>query len=99
MYIFIESNAYIRYFVLLRNGIINNYVLSVNIIYLFIVLLCNYSMTELIIKLIAALEHSVIPTYQKGRMAIRAHEKICMGEVKIHSVLLRDRLILMLLPF
>jgi hypothetical protein len=32
-------------------------------------------------------------------MAIRAHEKIGMGEVKIHSVLLRDRLILRLLPF
>jgi hypothetical protein len=30
------------------------------------------------------------PTYQKGEMAIQAHEKIGMGEVKIHSVLLRD---------
>jgi hypothetical protein len=32
-------------------------------------------------------------------MAIWAHEKIGMGEVKIHSVLLRDQLILRLLPF
>jgi hypothetical protein len=39
MYIYIESNA--------CAGIINNYVLSGNIIYLFFVLLCNYSMTEL----------------------------------------------------
>ncbi len=41
-------------------------------------------------KLNAALEHSITPTYQKGEMVIRAHEKIGMGEVKIHSVLLRD---------
>ncbi len=40
------------------------------------------------LKLNAALEHSVTPTYQKGEMAIWAHEKICMVEVKIHSVLL-----------
>jgi hypothetical protein len=33
-------------------------------------------------KLYAALEHSITPTYQKGEMAIRAHEKIGMGEVK-----------------
>ncbi len=32
-------------------------------------------------------------------MAIWAHKKIGMGEVKIHSVLLRDWLILRLLPF
>ncbi len=38
-------------------------------------------MTELIIKLNTALEHSVTPTYQKGKMAIWAHEKIGMGEV------------------
>jgi hypothetical protein len=38
----------------------------------------------------AVLEHSVTPTYQKGEMTIRAHEKIGMGEVKIYSVLLRD---------
>ncbi len=99
IYIYIESNAYIRYFALIRNSISNNYVLSGNIINLFFVLLCNYSMTELIIKLNAALEHSVTLTYQKGEMAIRAHEKIGMGEVKIHSVLLRDQLILRLLPF
>jgi hypothetical protein len=38
-----------------------------------------------------ALEHSVTPKYQKGEMAIQAHEKIGMGEVIIqHSVLLRD---------
>jgi hypothetical protein len=89
-YKYIESNAYIRYFALLRNGIISNYVLSGNIIYLFFMLLCNYSMTELIIKLNAALEHSATPTYQKGEMAIQAHEKIGMGEVKIHSMPLRD---------
>jgi hypothetical protein len=47
-------------------------------------------MTELIVKFNAALEHSVTPTYQKGEMAIQAHEKIGMGEVKTHSVLLRD---------
>ncbi len=47
IYLYIESNAYIRYFALLRNGTINNCVLFGNIIYLFIVLLCNYSMTEL----------------------------------------------------
>jgi hypothetical protein len=41
------------------------------------------------LKLNAALEHSVTPTYQKEEMAIQAHEKIGMGEVKIHSVLLR----------
>jgi hypothetical protein len=39
------------------------------------------------------------PTYQKGETAIQAHEKIGMGEVKIHSVLLRDQLILRLFPF
>ncbi len=99
IYIYIESNTYIRYFALLRNGIINNYVLSGNIIYIFFMLLCNYSMTEIIIKLNAALEHSVTPTHLKGEMAIRAHEKIGMGEAKIHSVLLRDQLILRLLPF
>jgi hypothetical protein len=54
---------------------------------------------ELIIELNAALEHSVTPTYQTGEMAIRAHEKIGMGEVKIHSVLFRYQLILRLLPF
>ncbi len=97
--IYLLKVMHIRYFALLRNGIINNYVLSGNIIYLFIVLLCNYSMTELIIKLNAALEHSVTPTYQKGEMAFRTHEKIGMGEDIIHSVLLRDQLILRLLPF
>jgi hypothetical protein len=56
-------------------------------------------MPELIIKLNAALEHSVTPTYQKGEMAVRAHEKIGTGEVKIYSVLLQDQLILRLLPF
>ncbi len=45
---------------------------------------------ELTNQLNAALEHSVTPTYQKGEMAIWAHEKIGMREVKIHSVLLRD---------
>jgi hypothetical protein len=52
-----------------------------------IVILC---VADKLIKLNAALEHSVTPTYQKGEMAIWAHEKIGMGEVKIHSVLLRD---------
>ncbi len=41
IYIYIVSNACIRYFALLRNGIINNYVLSGNKIHLFFVLLCN----------------------------------------------------------
>jgi hypothetical protein len=54
---------------------------------------------ELTNKLTAALEHSVTPTYQKGEMAIWAPEKIGMGEGKIHSVPLRDQLILRLLPF
>jgi hypothetical protein len=35
----------------------------------------------------------------EGRDGHSAHEKIGMGEVKIHSVLLRDQLILRLLPF
>jgi hypothetical protein len=50
VYIYIVSNAYIRYFALLRNGIINNYVLSGNI---YIYFLCCSAMYDLSDKSVA----------------------------------------------